>query len=120
MNSTLIGYAIIAAAPADGGGGLFGSPFMILSWVLIIGFFWLLLIRPQQREQAKRRQMLGALKKNDRVITAGGVYGVVTNIHREADEVTLKVDEATNTKLRVTLGSITRVLGSDPSESPSS
>ena len=60
--------------------------------------------------------MLAAVKKNDRVITAGGIYGVVTNVHREADEVTIKVDEATNTKLRLTLSSIARVLGDEPSD----
>ena len=60
--------------------------------------------------------MLAAVKKNDRVVTAGGIYGVVTNVHQEADEVTVKVDEATNTKLRVTLSSIVRVLGSEQSD----
>jgi hypothetical protein len=40
----------------------------------------------------------------------------VTNVHREADEVTIKVDEATNTKLRLTLSSIARVLGDEPSD----
>jgi preprotein translocase subunit YajC len=77
--------------------------------------FYLLLIRPQRGEQARRQIMLGAVKKNDRVVTIGGIYGVVANVHREADEVTLKVDEATNTKLRVTLSSIGRVLGDEPS-----
>ena len=75
-----------------------------------------MLIRPQRREQARRQTMLAAVKKNDRVVTAGGIYGVVTNVHREADEVTIKVDEATNTKLRLTLSSITRVLGDEPSD----
>jgi preprotein translocase subunit YajC len=60
---------------------------------------------------------LDAKNKNDRVLTAGGIYGVVMNVHREADEVTIKVDEATNTKLRLTLGSVTRVLGDEPSAS---
>ena len=41
---------------------------------------------------------------------------MVTNVHREADEVTIKVDEATNAKLRVTLGSIAQVLGDAPAE----
>ena len=45
------------------------------------------------------------------MVTIGGVYGVVTNVQRDSDEVTLKVDEATNTKLRVTFGSIARILG---------
>ncbi len=79
-------------------------------------FFWLLLIRPQQRERRTRDDMLRALKPNDRVITVGGIYGVVTNVHREADSVTLKVDESTNTKLRVSLGAIARVLGDEPSK----
>jgi preprotein translocase subunit YajC len=88
---------------------------------LVIGFlFYFLLIRPQKAEQARRQAMLAAVKKNDRVVTIGGIYGVVTNVQREQDEVTIKVDEATNTKLRVTLGSIARIIGEEsPSETAS-
>ena len=84
----------------------------------LIFLFWLLLIRPQGREQARRRAMLGAVKPNDRVMTAGGIYGVVTNVHREADVVTIKVDETTNTKLRVSLAAIARVLAEEPPSEP--
>jgi preprotein translocase subunit YajC len=88
--------------------------------MLIIGFlFYFLLIRPQQREQARRRTMLASVKKNARVLTASGIYGVVTNVHAEADEVTVKVDEANNTKLRMTLSSIYRVLGDESSDEKS-
>ena len=89
-------------------------------WVPIGFLFWFLLIRPQQRERHQRDSMLGALKKNDRVITAGGIYGVVTNVHREADEITLKVDETANVKIRVTVGSIARVLRDESSGESSS
>jgi len=89
---------------------------MLIPMVAIMFLFYFLLIVPQRKEQRKRQEMLAALKKNDRVITIGGIYGVVTNVHREADEVTLKVDEATNTKIRVTLSAIARVLGEGPSE----
>ena len=65
-------------------------------------------------------RLLAAVKKNDRVLTTGGIYGVVTNVHREANEVTIKVDEATNTKLRMTLGSIAQVLGDEPAEDAAS
>jgi len=99
-----------AAAP---GGGLFH---MLLPFFAIFLLFYFLLLRPQRREQARRQEMLAAIKKNDRVITVGGIYGVVTNVHREADEVTIKVDEATNTKLRVTLSAISRVLSEESSE----
>jgi preprotein translocase subunit YajC len=60
--------------------------------------------------------MLSGVKKNDRVVTIGGVYGVVTNVNRDADEVTIRVDESTNTKLRVTLSSVARILGDETSD----
>jgi preprotein translocase subunit YajC len=92
----------------------------ILPFVAIGLLFYYLLIRPKRQEQSRWQAMLATVKKNDRVITAGGIYGVVTNVHREADEVTIKVDEATNTKLRVTLSSIARILGDEPSDESSS
>jgi preprotein translocase subunit YajC len=93
---------------------------MLLPFLAIGAVFWFLLIRPQQREKKQRDAMLAAIKKNDRVITVGGIYGVVANVHREADEVTLKVDEAANFKLRVTVGSIARVLIDESSDDSSS
>ena len=107
MNSTFwTGMALLGQNAAPG-----GSLIQILTLVLPIGIlFYFLLIRPQRREQAKRQELLSAVKKNDRVVTIGGIYGVVTNVQREADEVTIKVDEATNTKLRLSLGSIARVI----------
>ena len=115
--SRLVGAATLFAQDAEKPAGeptdLFG---MLLPFVAIFALFYFLLIRPQRREQARRRSMLAAVKKNDRVITAGGVYGVVTNVHQEDDEITVKVDEANNTKLRLTLSSISRVLGDEPAD----
>ena len=89
----------------------------MLPLVIVIGIlFYFLLIRPQRREQAQRQKMLDAVKKNDRVLTVGGIYGVVMNVHREANEITIKVDESTNTKLRLTFGSIARVLSEESSQ----
>jgi preprotein translocase subunit YajC len=104
-----------AKGPGDGSSNLLTA---LLPFAAIFVLFYFLLIRPQKREQARRQDMLGAVKKNDRIVTVGGIYGVVTNIHREADEVTIKVDEATNTKLRITLSSVGRVLGDEPAEEP--
>ena len=67
-----------------------------------------------KREQQTRQQMLKNLKKNDHVLTTGGIYGVVTQVQFDADEVTIRVDDASNTRLRMTLSSIARVLGDDP------
>ena len=104
-----------AGGGAGGGGDGTALLLQFLPFIAIGVLFYFLLIRPQRGEQARRLAMLSAVKKNDRVVTIGGIYGVVTNVHREADEVTIKVDEATNTKLRVTLSSIGRVLGDEPS-----
>ena len=80
--------------------------------ILILMYF--LLIRPDRQKQRSHRAALENLKKNDRVVTIGGIYGLVTNIQRESDEVTIKVDETTNTKLRVTLGAIGKVISDEP------
>jgi preprotein translocase subunit YajC len=106
------------APPAGGGEAQWVS--MLLPIVAIGFLFYFLLIRPQRSEERKRQDMLGTLKKNDRVLTLGGIFGVVTNVHREANEVTIKVDESTNTKLRVQLSAITRVVGSDAADDSSS
>jgi preprotein translocase subunit YajC len=98
------------AGGGGGGGGLFGGFGMLPSLLLIGLAFYFLLIRPQQRQQRDHKRLLSNLKKNDRVVTVGGIYGVVTNVRNDADEVTIKVDEASNTKLRITLASIARVL----------
>ena len=50
------------------------------------------------------------------MVTIGGIYGVVMNVQRDTDEVTLKIDEANNTKMRVTFGAIARVLGDESAD----
>ena len=92
------------------------NPFVQWMPLVMIGvLFYFLLMRPQKKERNRQQAMLAAVKKNDRVVTAGGIFGVVTNVRTEANEVTIKVDEATNTKLRVTLNSIARVLSDETS-----
>jgi preprotein translocase subunit YajC len=119
VNSTWIALLLGAAegggqgAPPGGGGGGGSTLMFFMPFIIIMVLFYLLLMRPQKREQQKRQQMLASIKKNDRVVTIGGIYGVVTNVRPEADEVTLKVDEATNAKLRMTLSSVARVLGDE-------
>ncbi len=52
----------------------------ILLWVAIFVVFYFILIRPQQVQQRRYREMLGRLKKGDRVLTRGGLYAVVLEI----------------------------------------
>jgi preprotein translocase subunit YajC len=87
---------------------------MVPALIAISALFYFMMIRPERRRQASQRSLLEGLKKNDRVVTVGGIYGMVTNVQRDADEVTIKVDEATNTKLRVTFSSIAKVISDTP------
>ena len=52
----------------------------LLLWVAIFVVFYFMMIRPQQLQQRRYREMLGRLKKGDRVLTRGGLYGVVVEI----------------------------------------
>ena len=84
-----------AAAPgagADGAGGILGFAAPL---VLIAIIFYFLLIRPQKREREKQDQTLKALKKNDRVVTIGGIIGTIANIEPDSKVVTLRVNDST-------------------------
>jgi len=76
---------------------------MILMYVLIFFIFYFLLIRPQKKQQDEHKKMVASLKKNDEVITAGGIHGTVTNVKEQT--ITLKIDD--NVKVEVQKNSIT-------------
>jgi len=73
--------------------------------VLIFGIFYFLLIKPQQDKQKQHNKLLSELKKNDEVITAGGIHGLVVNV--KDTSVVLKVDE--NVKIEVEKTHISQV-----------
>ena len=77
----------------------------IITIVLIIGVFCFLLIRPQKKTQEEHKKMLASLKKNDEVVTAGGIHGTVANV--KDNSVTLKVDD--NVKIEVQKSSVSSV-----------
>ena len=99
-------------APAQQPGSSLGM-FVPLLFIVVLGYF--LMIRPMRRQEQQRQALLGALKKNDRVVTSGGMIGIVAAIKEKEDEVTLKVDESSNVRLRVTKSSIVRILGGEES-----
>lgn len=103
---------------AQGGAGDIGQ--MLLMILPIFALFYLLMIRPQRKEHNERQVMLSNMKKNDHVVTVGGILGVVTNVDRDKKEVTIKVDESSGTKLRMTLNSIARVVADEPPKQSSS
>ena len=70
--------------------------------ILIFGIFYFLLIRPQQKKQKELQKMLGELKKNDEVITTGGVHGTIVNVKENTFMV--RVDD--NVKLEISKSAV--------------
>ncbi|MFO1130804.1 MAG: preprotein translocase subunit YajC [Hyphomicrobiales bacterium] len=87
-------YAQAAGAPA-GAGDFIG---MVLPLVLIMGVFYFLLIRPQQKKMKEHQEMLKKVGKGDTVITSGGLIGKVTKV---VDDNELQVEIGENIKVRV-------------------
>ena len=83
-----------------------GNPIEIFFPIIaLIALFYFILIRPQRKEQARRDDFLKALKKNDQVVTIGGIIGTVVNLTE--DEVTIRVDD--NTRIKMLRSSIQTV-----------
>lgn len=99
LTIALLQAAPAGQAPAAGGGGAF--------WIMIIAMFvimWLFMIRPQRKQQKELEKFRNGLKRGDKVVTAGGIYGTVDEIKDRT--VLIKVDG--EVKLRVDKNSLVR------------
>lgn len=72
--------------------------------------FYFMIYRPDQRKRQAHENLLKEMKKNDRVVTIGGILGTLVSVQKDSDEVTIKVDDSNNTKIRMLRSSIARVL----------
>lgn len=100
---------------ADPGGGFFGGPMI---WVLLLVFVIVIFFSSwsQKKERKKHQALIAQIKKGSRVRTAGGILGTV--VDTRDTEVTLKVDENSNTRLRVLRTAIAAVVD-EPGEAES-
>lgn len=114
----LLAQDAAADVPAAGDPNAFFR--MMLPLLAIFALFYFLMIRPQKKKDEEFRKLVADLKENDHVVTIGGIHGVVTNVQRDAERVTLRVDESTGTKLRVNASAIARVITDDDSNDVSS
>ncbi|HUY81613.1 MAG TPA: preprotein translocase subunit YajC [Acidobacteriaceae bacterium] len=95
---------LLLAAP--GGGFLSGGLISLLPFVLIIGVFYLLLIRPNQKKQQQWQEMLGKLKTGDRITTSGGIRGTILVIKDDTIQLRVAPD---NIKIEVVKSAIASV-----------
>jgi preprotein translocase subunit YajC len=85
---------------AEEGGGFDWT--IIIFIVLLVGIFYFLIIRPQRRQQKKHQELMLELKRGDKVVTTGGIYGVVETL--SDDSVVLKIESGAT--IRVARNSI--------------
>jgi preprotein translocase subunit YajC len=101
-------FASPAFAQAAGSGGAASVLMQLAPLLLIFVIMYLLMIRPQQKKMKEHREMLGTLKRNDRIITAGGIVGRITAVKDGSDEI--EVEIAPNVRVTVVRGTISSVI----------
>ncbi len=84
----------VAPEGAEGG---FGDYTIIIFIVLIFGMFYFLMIRPQRKRQKEHQQLIEELRRGDRVVTAGGIYGVIETVSE--DSVVIKVESGATVRV---------------------
>ncbi len=90
------------------GQGQPGSGFEFLIPIgLMVVMFYFLIIRPQKKRQEEHRKLVESLKKGQKVVTAGGIHGIITNV--KDTTIVVKVDDSNNTKMEFEKGSIERI-----------
>ncbi len=109
---TGIAYAMgQGGAAAGGGAGGFGG---LIPIILMFVIFYFLLIRPQQKRNKEHKEMISSLKKGDRIITSGGIYGRVTGL----DDTTLTVEIADRVRVKVVRGNVSALAQSTATPPP--
>jgi preprotein translocase subunit YajC len=92
------------------------KPFGSMVWMIWIALMLVMVFvffRGPQKQKQERKKLVQSLQKNDRVQTIGGIFGTVVDI--KGDEITLKIDESNNTKIKIASSAIGRNLSQDKS-----
>ncbi len=82
---------LMGGSPDAGGGGMFTLVWMGLIFVAM----YLLLIRPQRKKQKEHDKLLGELKKGDKVVTTGGMFGTIFAINEDKGRIVIKINDTT-------------------------
>ena len=98
----------ISPAYAQDAAGAMGAVTQFLPLILIFAVFYFMLIRPQQQRAKQMKAMLAALRRGDKVVTAGGILATVQRVKDGSDEI--EVEIAPNVRVTVLRDTITSVL----------
>jgi preprotein translocase subunit YajC len=102
-----VAYAMGQGAQGQGGAGGFTA---FIPLILMFVIFYFLLIRPQQKKAKEHKEMVASLKKGDRVVTSGGIHGIITNTSDE----TVTVEIADDVNVKINRGGVGGVVSQNP------
>ncbi|MDA7978370.1 MAG: preprotein translocase subunit YajC [Pirellulales bacterium] len=88
---------------------LFSNP-MMPAMVGIMILFYFMFMRPQSKARREQQDKLKSLKKNDKVVTIGGIHGVVVGLQSDGQEVVIRVDENTGAKIKMSRAAIHEIM----------
>ncbi|HEX3152216.1 MAG TPA: preprotein translocase subunit YajC [Gemmataceae bacterium] len=86
-----------------------GPPLMSYLMFAPVLLLVLMFFRASSKQKREQQSLLANMKKNDKVVTSGGILGTIVSMKDNEDEVTLRVDDTSNTRIRVLKSSIVRV-----------
>lgn len=98
--------ALFLMAQPSGGSPTDSLISTLIMFALIIGIFYFMILRPQQKRQKERQKMLDSVQKGDKVVTTGGMHGTVAGI----DEKTLLLQVSDNVKLKFDRSAVTTIV----------
>lgn len=99
---------LVLLQAAGGKGSPGGMMSLLLPFILMFVVMYFLILRPQKKKEKERKALLSRIRKNDRVVTAGGIHGVIASVRE--NEVIVRVDDSKDIKIKVDRNSIATVL----------
>ena len=90
---------------------ILSSPFLLLGSLMAL--FYFIVLVPERRRKATEGDRLAGIKKNDRIVTIGGIHGVVSAVN-EGDTLTIRLDESGTSKMKIDRKAVARVISDKP------
>lgn len=119
LETSLLGQEAGPTGEGSGLSALLGSnASMLIPFVLIFVAFYFMILMPERKRRNEQEKLLGGLKKNDRVVTTGGIIGVVVMAEKGSKQVTIRIDEKTDAKLTMLRSAIAQVISDDAEIDP--
>jgi preprotein translocase subunit YajC len=97
-----------AGDPVSGIADFLSNPLILPVGLFVL--FYFIFILPERRRKGDEAKMMSSLKKNDRIVTVGGIHGTIVNAPADGDVVTIKIDEGGNTRVKVNRSAISKVI----------